>query len=81
MPMPQNPSALPSPQDMLDFGRNYLGVSMAQAIGINRPKQGPFDEIEWLAYNTWWCMYVFEKIVTSYARNPNSVFARIAPPK
>ncbi|KAJ5137124.1 hypothetical protein N7448_005678 [Penicillium atrosanguineum] len=57
-----------------------MGVSIAQSIGINRssassasniPKQ-PTSESE-----TWWCMYVFEKILAFELGRPSVIWDRV----
>lgn len=55
-----------------------MGVSMAQSIGINQVRSpsstpaGPNNQ----DFRTWWCMYVFEKILAFELGRPSMVWDR-----
>ncbi|KAL5333701.1 hypothetical protein BJX70DRAFT_403319 [Aspergillus crustosus] len=53
-----------------------LGVSMAQSIGINQSHFGHSDQSHTQAYNTWWCMYVFEKILAFESGRASMIWDR-----
>ena len=59
-----------------------LGVSMAQSIGINQNKamgsspESPCTENESNGERTWWCMYVFEKILAFESGRPSLIWDR-----
>ncbi|KAL2812659.1 hypothetical protein BJX63DRAFT_432547 [Aspergillus granulosus] len=53
-----------------------LGVSMAQSIRINQSAKAPFTDLGASSYNTWWCMYVFEKVLAFECGRASTIWDR-----
>ncbi|KAL2831609.1 hypothetical protein BJY01DRAFT_254230 [Aspergillus pseudoustus] len=53
-----------------------LGVSIAQSIRINQPGKAPFTNLGASSYSTWWCMYVFEKVLAFECGRASNIWDR-----
>lgn len=57
-----------------------MGVSLAQSIGINRSSAsstGDLSKQSTSESDTWWCMYVFEKILAFELGRPSVIWDRV----
>ncbi|KAJ5645616.1 hypothetical protein N7507_011627 [Penicillium longicatenatum] len=55
-----------------------MGVSMAQSIGINQTSSAQHDAStqDTPEFQTWWCMYVFERILALEFGRPSAIWDR-----
>jgi hypothetical protein len=53
-----------------------LGVSMAQSIRVNQESKAPDNGSATPACATWWCMYVFEKILAFECGRASTIWDR-----
>lgn len=55
-----------------------MGVSLAQSIGINQGIQSPNEPSASASpgFQTWWCMYVFERVLALECGRPSTIWDR-----